>query len=147
MAPYSIFLSGALIWACRCVQDWTPIKRVKFGADRTLLTWVTATSCFMVKHQTLSGRQGHALWRKLKIFAILHHKGLMIALTKFEDDPIKTVGGVCQSTRPGNGKNCTKIVQEIQNNLLPVGFSILYQETFFVGNGVLHVCTDFCTYT
>ena len=54
----------------------------------------------------------------------------MMTLTKFEDNPIKTVGGVRQSTRHGYGKNCTKILQEIQNNLLPVGFWILYQETF-----------------
>ncbi len=58
----------------------------------------------------------------------LTSQGLMITLTKFEDDPIKNVGGVRQSTRPGNGKNY--IVQEIQINVLPVGFWILYRDTF-----------------
>ncbi len=47
---------------------------------------------------------------------------------------------------PANGKNVTKYDEKIQNNRLPVGFWISFQETFFVGI-VLHECTDFYTCT
>ncbi len=46
------------------------LSNVKFGADRTLSAWIITTSYFMVKHRSLSGHHGHALQRKLKIFAI-----------------------------------------------------------------------------
>ncbi len=48
---------------------------------------------------------------------------------------------------PENGKNDTKYDEKIQNNRLPVGFLILYLETFFVGIVKLHECTDFRTCT
>ncbi len=48
---------------------------------------------------------------------------------------------------PANGKNVTKYDEKIQNNRLPVGFRISFQETFFVGIVMLHECTDFHTCT
>ncbi len=48
----------------------TRLKQVKFGADRTLSAQIITTSYFMAKQPSLSGRHGHALQRKLKIFTI-----------------------------------------------------------------------------
>ncbi len=48
---------------------------------------------------------------------------------------------------PANGQNVTKYDEKIQNNRLPVGFLISFQETFFVGIVMLHECTDFHTCT
>ena len=45
----------------------------------------------MAKRQTLAGRQGQVLWRKVKIFAMYHHKGLEIILAKYDVDLLKSL--------------------------------------------------------
>ncbi len=42
----------------------------------------------------------------------------------------KSLGGVRKSMTPANGKNITEYDEKIQNNRLPVGFRISFQETF-----------------
>ncbi len=59
------------------LQAWTLVKRVEFGTDLTMYTWVTTASCFMAAHRNSPHHHGNAIGWKLTIFTIKHHRGLI----------------------------------------------------------------------
>ena len=51
-------------------------------------------------------------------------------LSEVEVREMKTVGGVCSSTKAGNGRNGGKMENSNKNGGLPVGVRVWVQETF-----------------